>query len=144
MVADPFTALGLAANIIQFIDFTCKLVAESRTIYQSANGASADSAVLKTIATDLSDLSAKLSSTQGSSVAGAELGNLADECKSVADELHSALQRLQVKGHDRIWKSFVVALREVLQKDRIEGISKRLGALQRQLNTRLLSVIPSV
>lgn len=35
MVLDPFSTLGLAGNIIQFVDFTLKLVSDAREIQGS-------------------------------------------------------------------------------------------------------------
>lgn len=35
---DPLTALSLTGNLIQFIDFSNKLVSKSREIYRAADG----------------------------------------------------------------------------------------------------------
>ncbi|CAK7203831.1 hypothetical protein SEUCBS139899_006580 [Sporothrix eucalyptigena] len=37
---DPLTALGLASNIVQFVDFTLKLIGSAAEIASSAKGAS--------------------------------------------------------------------------------------------------------
>jgi hypothetical protein len=87
---DPLTAVGLAANIVQFLDFTLKLVTETRDIHHSASGHSAKSASLSAIADDLKSLSEGLllSSVRGNTSIGSDLRLLADQAKKVAEELH--------------------------------------------------------
>lgn len=43
---DPLTAIGLAANIIQFVDFTAKLLNTTKTLYQSTSGQTRENADL--------------------------------------------------------------------------------------------------
>ena len=57
---DPLTALGLAANIVQFVDFTSKLISQSHEIYRSADGALEDHVALENVANNLSKLSDEL------------------------------------------------------------------------------------
>ena len=40
MVLDPLTAIGLAGNIVQFVDFSSKIVGKANKIYESVDGAS--------------------------------------------------------------------------------------------------------
>lgn len=35
---DPFSALSLADNIVQFVDFSRQLVSQTRQVYNSATG----------------------------------------------------------------------------------------------------------
>lgn len=57
---DPFTALGLAGNLVQFVDFLYKLLSESKSLYASSIGASAENIILETVAKDLNLLTDKL------------------------------------------------------------------------------------
>lgn len=50
---DPLTALGLASNIVQFVDFASKLISQSHEIYQSADGALEDNVALEHVAKNL-------------------------------------------------------------------------------------------
>jgi len=142
MVLDPWTALGLAGNIVQFVDFTFKLISESREILKSRDGISDRNRTLQTIATDLSHLTDDLtiSASRGTTFVGEQLRGLAFECQDVAAELRKALQGLQTTDKTR-WKSFLIALQEVLRKDEIARMTGRLDALQRELNTHLLKVL---
>jgi hypothetical protein len=56
---DPFTAVGLAGNIIQFLDFTSKLIDTGLEV--SRSGGTAENHELQNIATDFEILSRKLS-----------------------------------------------------------------------------------
>jgi len=38
MLPDPVAALGLAANIFQFVEQGCKLVSKGKQLYKSADG----------------------------------------------------------------------------------------------------------
>ncbi len=53
---DPIAAIGLAANIVQFVDFSWKLLSETRDLYDSSTGVSADNDLLETISKDLINL----------------------------------------------------------------------------------------
>ena len=57
---ESFAALGTAAAIVQFIEFGGNLLADSREIFISATGASAENATLEDLAENLSNLSNKL------------------------------------------------------------------------------------
>lgn len=133
MAADPFTALGIASNVIQFVDFTWKLVIGSRTIYHSSEGASENNLVLRVILADVCRLSHKMSTSGNDS----SLDDLTRECKTIAARLVELLQELTVKGKRTKWRCFAVAIKEVWSKDEIDELSSRLAKLQNQLTLHL-------
>ena len=53
---DPFTAIGLAASIVQFLEFGRKLVSGAVEIYRNVDGATSSNILLEQITTDLHDL----------------------------------------------------------------------------------------
>lgn len=63
VMIDPISAFGLAANLAQFIDFTFKILSESREIYRSASGSSKETVDLESTSTVLKELSERLSSS---------------------------------------------------------------------------------
>jgi hypothetical protein len=63
---DPLTALSVAGNIVQFIDFSTKLIAKGHELYNSVDGATVGNAELEVIARDLQDLNGRLQSPQPS------------------------------------------------------------------------------
>ena len=87
MGLESIAALNLAGNIIQFIDFGCRLFSKSRELYKSSDGVLAEDVELEIIANSLKTLSKGL--TDGSPQAHlltadhANLVLLAESCKSV-------------------------------------------------------------
>ena len=57
---DPLSALGLASNIIQFVQFAAKLISESQEAYESIDGLSQRHSDLEGIAVDLLNLQQQL------------------------------------------------------------------------------------
>lgn len=53
MPIDPLTAIGLAGNIVQFIDFGTKIVSKARDIHTSAVGATRDVSDLNHVTEEL-------------------------------------------------------------------------------------------
>ena len=49
MVLDPLIAVSLAGNIVQFIDFTTKLVSKGHKIYKTTDGILIENAELEAI-----------------------------------------------------------------------------------------------
>ena len=56
---DPFTAIGLASAIVQFVDYASKLVKGTIEIYGSATGDTAETGSLKLVTQKLRDLTQK-------------------------------------------------------------------------------------
>lgn len=57
---DPLTALSLAGNIVQFVEFSSKLLKEGHSLYKSRTGALAIHEELKLTMNDLRTLIAKV------------------------------------------------------------------------------------
>jgi hypothetical protein len=57
---DPITALGLAAAVVQFVDFATKLTNGTRQVYVSGSGATAGNADLELCASELEKLCVRL------------------------------------------------------------------------------------
>lgn len=146
MVLDPFSALGLASNIVQFVDFSSKLISESYGLYKSA-GSSAETTELKTITSDLNQLSVKLQELShtslnppGSSDEKA-LRDPAASCNGVAAELLTILRDLEVESPHQKWQSFRQALKTVMRKENIEGLEHRIDLFRQQIIVRLVDIL---
>jgi hypothetical protein len=143
---DPLTALSLASNIVQFIDFGTKLLAKGYELYESADGASVGNAELEFIARDLQKLNDRLkpplspkTNPTSSTPSEAALRKLNDKCSGVADELINALTKLKVQGtSNRRWKSFRQALSSLWKKEEVNAITTRLQNFRDELNLHIL------
>lgn len=144
---DPLTALSLAGNLIQFIDFSSKLVTKGREIYRSADGASRENLEIEVVTADFSKVvqtlmkhpgSGTVASAANTSATELELRQICEMCKSTATELLSKLQEVKVTGKHRGWKSFRQALKSVLTKDAVDDIARRLAMFRHQLEFRIM------
>ncbi len=138
---DPVAALGLAGNIVQFVDFSCKVLCDAKSLYGSSTGASAENDVLEAIGSDLVNLSHALIAPSAPGTVPESLRSLASRCKDVATELLGTLDKIKVRGPHQKWKSFVQALRSVWEKERIEELVKRMERLRNETQYRLQLMI---
>lgn len=138
---DPVAAIGLAGNIVQFVDFSWKLLDEAKDLYGSTTGASQDNDLLELISNDLNVLNDKLTATSASGAIPNPIRTLAAQCKDVADELLYILNTIKVKGPHRKWRSFLQALRSVWKEDQIERLVKRLETLRGAMQMRLQVIL---
>lgn len=149
MPLDPVSALAVASNVIQFVDFTAKLISTGTEIYR--NNSSVEHAELKAAAEQLRDLqlSMKHSSDDidkikedGDMQNGAiPLFNLREahaSCVECANNIIAAVEKLTVSGGHRKWKSFRHALTSVLKEDKLDATSQRLSNARQQLILFLL------
>ncbi|KAH8744193.1 hypothetical protein F5883DRAFT_590664 [Diaporthe sp. PMI_573] len=113
---DPVTAFGLAAGVVQFVQFSNNLLHSSVKIYNASNPSSAQTQTLDALCARLKDVSARLSTPkQGISVNISQndinLGDLAAACQKDSDMLLAKLRDLRTNsGHRRFWKSLREAL----------------------------------
>ncbi|KAI0970239.1 hypothetical protein F4678DRAFT_480490 [Xylaria arbuscula] len=131
---DPLTALGIAANVLQFVDFASKLIGKSKEVYKSASGASEDNIILDLVTRDIKRIGDLIVVPEGCPEA---LKKLVEESDRISQELLAALDKLRIKGHKTKWKSFVVAIRGVWSEDEVESMGARLGRLQAQITAHL-------
>ncbi|KAI9785399.1 MAG: hypothetical protein M1816_000414, partial [Peltula sp. TS41687] len=130
---EVLTAIGLTANIIQFVDFGGKLISKTAEIYESSSGVLVENVDIETATNDLARLSAKLhDSVKPASDMG--LRELCQSCDAIAKELLSALDRVKVHGKQQKWKSFRKALRSIWSKEDIVSLEQRLARFRDELN----------
>lgn len=147
---DPLTALGVAGNCLQLIDFGCKLVSEGNEIYHATGGAIEDNVVAEALSNDLSSLTKSLSGSltkwvenHGNTQLDADetrLRNICDRCTEIAVELNVHLQKLRVDKGQKFQRlrSYKQALISVWQKDKINAIEQRLDKYHREIDTHIL------
>ena len=100
---DPVSALGAAASVVQFIDFTETLFSGTYQIYKSATGQTKFNFDLMTITTSLNTLNNDLRSSlhlatldgKPLSKVEAEIDTLCRGCSKVAEQLLLALENLK-------------------------------------------------
>jgi hypothetical protein len=150
---DPLSALSLAGNVVQLIDFGSKLLSGARELYKSPSGTLAAHHELELVTTDLSALVIKLrkSFDQGGGIESADqdatiqrrsFEQICDEAVKVAEELVQRLDKLKVKdGKLRTLRSLQHAVETAWSRQEKEDLKKRLLSLKDALETRVLFAI---
>ena len=134
---DPLTIIGLVGNIVQFVDFSGKLISKSTELYHSSEGALAANIGTETATNHLVLLNNKLKNAAITTGDGA-LERLCKSCGTVADELLAALDKVKVKGKQDKWKSIRKALRSVWSKEEIMELERRLARFREELNLHIV------
>jgi DNA repair exonuclease SbcCD ATPase subunit len=136
-------AIGLAGNIVQFVDFGFKLSRDFKELYQSAEGGKAKHLELEDLMTDLESLCQKLQKTTGPATQDdEELRDLARACAKLARELLAMLEKVKVnKERNPKLASLKQALKNIWKDKDISALEERLGRYREQLNQRLVYIL---
>lgn len=139
---DPITALSVAGNIVQFIDFSAKIITASVQLHMSEHDTLKVNEVLEVVTSDLVKLTTKLHRLDGVSGPISDddqaLIDLCASCNTVADELLSRLTSLKVKGQRTKWKTLRQAIRTVWTEEELSALGRQLIALQRSIELRIV------
>ncbi|KAH7166454.1 hypothetical protein EDB81DRAFT_853098 [Dactylonectria macrodidyma] len=144
------TALGLAGNIVQFLDFSQKLCSTFFQIWQSANGLTKNNAdtefLVKNFSSSLDSVSADLAkyrtyleddvSTAGNKEGDADRGEMqtvVDGCREVASDLLDRLERLKAGKKSGKWKSLLAAVKAMWKEKELLGMEKLLRRFRSEL-----------
>jgi hypothetical protein len=138
---DPITMLGLAANVLQFVDFAAEIVSKGNAIRKSTIGALEDNAQLDIVCTRMQTLAADLKQSVNNPFAADDfaLNAICRDCSQIAAKLHQKLSRLAASGSVTRFKSYRQALKSVWAKDAIDVLACRLKLFRGELNTVLLA-----
>ena len=139
---DPLTALGLGANVIQFIDFAWKLIGVGREAAESQNGATVEHTDLENVTRNLFSLNERVANSVNessfSSHAAYDLGKLVRGCSDVAEELLDALEKLRANDRHGKWKGLVAAFKTIWSKGQIDSLRERLNQYRATMQSALI------
>ncbi|RXK34146.1 hypothetical protein BBD39_06045 [Arsenophonus endosymbiont of Bemisia tabaci Asia II 3] len=148
---EPLTALGLAANIVQLVEFGARVIDAGREI--ASQGSTQEQRHLKRLAAETSSICDQIKRQERQVIGrsrfsaqdGSTFASLATQTKSVANNLDELLARLEVNAEDetegpptkrqRVSSSRVARklLRGIWDDKEIKGLKSRMLDLQRQL-----------
>jgi hypothetical protein len=141
MAIDPFTGIGLAGDIVQFIDYASKLTSSTYEIYKSSSGSSRNHVHLESISTRLLELNRVLEPTLAENFTqNKALNELREECRRDTVALLDLIKALKAKK-DSKWSSFRKALKCAWEKERIVRLEERLRDHRSEIATHLVAVI---
>ena len=154
---DPLTAFSVAGTVIQFVDFSSKLLLGAHGLYKSTSGVLTANQELELVTNDLRGVIRKLSilATQSSPGQDEEdrklqesFVEIRDEATRLATELMTKLERLKVKedlkGHQRAWASLFKAVESAWTRDELHEMRLKLKTLKEAMESRLLFSLRSV
>ncbi|KAH7119118.1 hypothetical protein B0J11DRAFT_441007 [Dendryphion nanum] len=143
---EPLSALSVASNILQIVDFATKIVSRARNIHASADGVLDENSFLESATTNLSELAVELSkdlsrnlyrkSSTGST--DKQLIKLAHEAASVASSLRAKLDNISRRTDGASRNALDQAFRSVWKQNEISTLCNRLDAIRKQVDTALL------
>ncbi|KAL3443588.1 hypothetical protein BJX65DRAFT_311748 [Aspergillus insuetus] len=135
---EPLTAVSLAGTILQFIDFSSKLVAGTYEVYRSASGATAENEDITTVISDLKEVTSELDvDIPGRGKHEKALKALATKCADLSGQLLAVLEKLKTPGKTSAWKSIRVKWSSMRKSDEIQRIERRLGEYRSEILVRL-------
>jgi hypothetical protein len=154
-------ALGIAGNIVQFIDFSQKLCKTFSQIYQSATGATKhnnDTEVLiNSFASSLDALSADLSKyyanlstdvpadASSNDQVGDQMRCLVKNCREVAVELQRRLDSVKMRGQQAgKRKAILVAVKAMWKENEFQDVEQTLIRFRKELQWTVVVSLRSV
>ncbi|KAL1966174.1 hypothetical protein VTN77DRAFT_4726 [Rasamsonia byssochlamydoides] len=126
---DPFTAIGLAGNIIAFIDFGFEVVSAAQEIYASKTGTTPENEHLDFLAGKVYSLVISLQNKKSTSQMTADernLNDLAVECTRLSRDLLDMLKDLKARKAGSIKESLRALWRSIWMKKEKNELEKRL------------------
>lgn len=138
---EALAVVGLAGNICQFLDFSCRVLDNVNKISQSEVDRSKEAQELYHVTEKLQDLCTNLSNSrkdvQGQSVtmkpAQDPLVEIAQGCEAVAAELLSKLDSMKPKDPTSKRSNFMAAFKTTWQDRTVKDMQARLQTYRSQL-----------
>ena len=150
-MAESILIFGIAANVVQFIDFGTKVLSAGYKAYknesipgQVGSGEFRElEAITKMLHRLIRGLEASLQKQEESKETNAtqndrDLRDLATQCREIAEELLAAVEKLKAQIKPGKWGNFRAALRSIWGDDKTEAIQKRLDRFRQELVLHIL------
>lgn len=140
-------AIGLASNVLQFLDFAVKLYKRCDELYDSAAGATADQQELETYTMRLKSFAAALqkdswSTAQDPSLDERQLQEIAKRSETFASQFLLVLADLKVQdGRGSRLRSLKQALRTMMSENEVQKYKKRMEDSEKQILIRLVAIL---
>ena len=137
---DPLSAFGLACGIVQIVDFSSKILSESKELWKNGNTKANED--LEDITKWIGDMQLALEPPSGQANAGrvsqqaeTELLELARNCKEVSDELLAELEDLKPNRKREIPLKSVKRIR---RRSTLDEMKRKMDSFRKFLDTRIL------
>lgn len=141
---DPLSALGFAANILQFVDIGYKLVSSVIEVHNSVTGTTSENFnVLDTVG-NLENVSGRLRASTKQIPDKEALYSLSVNCQALAEELLKICQSLKVMKPGSTRESISVAWKAWRKQGDMLSIRRRLDEYRQQILLEINLLLKSV
>jgi len=137
---DPITAIGFAANILSFIDYSASVIRTTIDIYESTSGSTQDGQNSDTVATEMMKFAAKLQHPVNIFFLSGEeraLCKLATECEGLAKKILKLLDTVKCKNPKSKGSSLVAGVKNKMYEGERRKLEEHLNYCRGQLNLQL-------
>ena len=139
-MAESILAFGIALNIVQFVDFSCRVLSTGYQMYKSSSTVFQENQDLEVVTIDLHKVTDNIDTAlqqarleKSPSPNDLQLQQLAEQCRAVCGELLTALEQLKTHGQLGKWNIFRAALQTVWKESKIEASHKRVEQFRQEL-----------
>lgn len=141
MVLEALAAVGLASNIVQFVQFGCEVISTTLNLDNSADKVANRHNEIQVIAKSLKEHCVALTTAQTSNQS---LRDLAKHSSDVANELASTVAKINkdvTNGNSTKsrYRRFLQASKSIIKRGDIAKLQSRLESLRDQLELHLIS-----
>ena len=143
-MAETLAIIGLASNIISFIDFGLKLFSGIGTVRDSLHGTTPEIRELDQILEDVRRLNARVieqkSIAQNLSKEELRILNMVNECENVATEIDKVIKNLRVRhgARSKTLESGRVVIQGLWKRGDIERLQDRLDRLDQRIRQNIV------
>lgn len=135
---DPLTAIGLAGNILAFIDFSYKVISGANKVLSNSSGMTSENESLTVLVVDLNLVTQKLSTDITAQTENErQLCALAANCYKLSEELKHIIASLKLGDRQSKWDGLKVKWRSMRKEKDVDSIERRLNGYQSQILIRL-------
>lgn len=142
---EPLSALSLAGNIVQFVQFSAKLVKKASEIRSSASGTTEELEDATIVSQSLQCmLQGMRMPTIPTSIHDKPLVDLAKGCSELCQELQGRVEHIKGKGVSSRTGSFGIAWRTLTRSGKLNLIEQRLDRYRSEILSHILFMIRCV
>ncbi|KAF5857370.1 hypothetical protein ETB97_005905 [Aspergillus alliaceus] len=137
---DPFSALSIATAVLQFVEFSTKLLSGAREIYYSTTGSTVDNAALELIVKEIEAWPSRLRTSRVSNARVTEedaLHRLAAECEILSRELFQLIRRNIPSDPKPKCAALCAAFKDKLHDKEKQQLLERVKECRQQLTVQL-------
>lgn len=143
---DPITAVGLVANIVQFVELGSKVLGIAKEIHQSSSGVTQDNKRTEDIVREMEGLSSKLAdpAVQPKTEDERALQFLASECCRLSEQITTLLKKIIPTDPKSKRQAVLSSMKNVMYEREKAALEEKLAHCRSQLSLQLSYISRSV